>query len=695
MAISPREFPAKRRAIPTAAPPSRRINSGADVNLLRSLLLVAREISDSAPLNFPPQKRNSGSIARKTRLLSLLFEELAHSERSQDSVPPSALICLNEILLVLQRIKAMLDQVSGNGCSRFWLLVQTEQVSNAFHEAELDLGTLLDILPMRDLDLGEDVLDQVSLVKNQCRRSTLFVDPVDDALRSEVANLIKEIEREIVPNRSRLRSLFDRVGIRDSRGCRDEIKALESEIQNQVSDKSTATIAALAGLVQYSKCVLYGASTPRSSSSTAAAASTSKSTTHSAAPIDLSIPSDFRCPISLELMRDPVVVATGQTYDRTSIGRWIEAGHDTCPKTGQTLSHTALTPNRALKSLIAKWCREMHIPFDSTDITGAGGVRTGTAGNCKAAMEATRMTAQFLVERLREEAPLAPEAANRVVHELRALAKTGSENRAWIAEAGAVSLLVPLLDSDNPGLQTNAVTALLNLSILEENKMRIMEAEGGIEAVVRVLESGATWEGRENAAATLMSLSAANVCRKRIWREPRVVAGLVELLRTGPPSSKRDALAAILNLAGEREAVGMLVGGGAVGAALAAAADEGFDSVEEAVAVVAALAKRGGASAIAATAGAVETLVGVLNCGTERARECAAAALVSVCRRGRSPASAELAATPGIQQMIFDLLGSGTPRARLKAAALLQICHRWAIACRTVAYAPHSAMAVS
>ncbi|CAJ2645268.1 unnamed protein product [Trifolium pratense] len=28
------------------------------------------------------------------------------------------------------------------------------------------------------------------------------------------------------------------------------------------------------------------------------------------------IPDDFRCPISLELMKDPVIVSTGQTYER-------------------------------------------------------------------------------------------------------------------------------------------------------------------------------------------------------------------------------------------------------------------------------------------------------------------------------------------------------------------------------------------
>ncbi|KAL0457232.1 UNVERIFIED_CONTAM: U-box domain-containing protein 14 [Sesamum latifolium] len=57
------------------------------------------------------------------------------------------------------------------------------------------------------------------------------------------------------------------------------------------------------------------------------------------------IPDDFRCPISLELMKDPVIVSTGQ--------KWLDAGHKTCPKTQQTLLHTALTPNYVLKSLIA------------------------------------------------------------------------------------------------------------------------------------------------------------------------------------------------------------------------------------------------------------------------------------------------------------------------------------------------------
>lgn len=46
-------------------------------------------------------------------------------------------------------------------------------------------------------------------------------------------------------------------------------------------------------------------------------------------------PDMFLCPISREVMRDPVVlVETGQMYDRLSIKEWFKMGHNTCPLTG-------------------------------------------------------------------------------------------------------------------------------------------------------------------------------------------------------------------------------------------------------------------------------------------------------------------------------------------------------------------------
>ncbi|KAF8409975.1 hypothetical protein HHK36_002495 [Tetracentron sinense] len=72
-------------------------------------------------------------------------------------------------------------------------------------------------------------------------------------------------------------------------------------------------------------------------------------------------PEEFRCPISLRLMHDPVIIASGQTFERVWIEKWFNEGNDTCPKTANKLSHLSMTQNSAMKDLIAKWCRNHGI----------------------------------------------------------------------------------------------------------------------------------------------------------------------------------------------------------------------------------------------------------------------------------------------------------------------------------------------
>lgn len=70
----------------------------------------------------------------------------------------------------------------------------------------------------------------------------------------------------------------------------------------------------------------------------------------------ITIPNHFLCPISLQLMKDPVTLSTGTTYDRESIETWIEAGNATCPVTNQVLSSLDPIPNHAIRKIIQHWC---------------------------------------------------------------------------------------------------------------------------------------------------------------------------------------------------------------------------------------------------------------------------------------------------------------------------------------------------
>uniref|UniRef100_J3LXR3 U-box domain-containing protein n=1 Tax=Oryza brachyantha TaxID=4533 RepID=J3LXR3_ORYBR len=104
------------------------------------------------------------------------------------------------------------------------------------------------------------------------------------------------------------------------------------------------------------------------------------------------VPSYFVCPISLEIMRDPVTLSTGITYDRESIERWVFTdGHGECPVTKQRLAPADRepTPNHTLRRLIQGWCAVHAVerfptprpPVDAARVTAiveaAGPLRRG------------------------------------------------------------------------------------------------------------------------------------------------------------------------------------------------------------------------------------------------------------------------------------------------------------------------------
>ncbi|CAD6229310.1 unnamed protein product [Miscanthus lutarioriparius] len=549
------------------APPS-----PSDGELLRSLHRLARDLSAAAETPAPFLRGALAPITRRSRLLAAAFDDLVLcAAAAGGDMPRSASLCLREVLLVLQRFKALAADCAAR--SRMRLLLQSDEIEEEVRELHQDLATLLDLLPGVELGLADDVIDLLDLASRQCRRFAPSVSvQAEQALKARVLSLIQEIEREIVPERERLREILEEVGINDTATCGEEIESLEREIGDRASERWTDAMIALVGLLRYAKCVLFSA-TPG-------------------------------------LLRIPSRTPSGQTYDRDSIFRWFDSGKSTCPKTGQVLTVLELVPNKALKNLIAKWCRENGVAMESSEASKSEPAQAVAAN--KAALEAARMTASFLVKKL--SISFSPDAANRVVHEIQLLSKSGADSRAFVGEAGEC---------------------------------------GGRRAQPRV--------------------------RSHLPAPPRrnlsIVEKLVHLVRTGPTSTKKDALAALLSLVGERENVGKLVDAGVAQAALSAISEE-----ETAAAVLAALAKRGGAEAIVGIDGAVARLVAEMRRGTEWARENATAALVLLCRRLGACAVTQVMAVPGVEWAIWELMGTGTERARRKAASLGRICRRWAAA---------------
>ncbi len=77
--------------------------------------------------------------------------------------------------------------------------------------------------------------------------------------------------------------------------------------------------------------------------------------------VEEEIPEEFKCPISLDLMQDPVLAADGHSYDRAQIESWFRTSH-TSPNTRLRLNTLALYPNIELRNRINSWLSERNRP---------------------------------------------------------------------------------------------------------------------------------------------------------------------------------------------------------------------------------------------------------------------------------------------------------------------------------------------
>jgi ribosomal protein S25 len=66
------------------------------------------------------------------------------------------------------------------------------------------------------------------------------------------------------------------------------------------------------------------------------------------------IPEEYICPVTQDIMVDPVIAQDGHTYERKNITEWVEK-HGTSPITREPLSKDIIIPNRVLKSQIEQY----------------------------------------------------------------------------------------------------------------------------------------------------------------------------------------------------------------------------------------------------------------------------------------------------------------------------------------------------
>ncbi|KAL9241942.1 hypothetical protein vseg_015994 [Gypsophila vaccaria] len=593
-------------------------------------------------------RKDCTDLARRVSLLSHFVEELAdfhpfHFNTSSFSHLSAALLDAKRLLLAASSFDPLDDGAS-------------KRLAFQFQCVTWKLEKALENIPYEQFGVSEEVQEQVELVRTQLKRATERYGPVDSSLsRAASVPLLEEVES--------LQSCDEGIGSLHigSSGIINHGVALKvKHVAQGNSSRSNSLDEDEMRELPSAVCESGEVDIDIDSSENLPDESSEE-----CKKSDLvAIPEDFLCPISLEIMRDPVIVATGQTYERSYIQRWIDSGNLTCPKTQQKLQNFTLTPNYVLRSLIFQWCAKNNVEQPTALLTGKIKKSDGSFRDVSGDIA----TIQSLVRKLTSRSV---EDRRAGVTEIRTLSKRSTDNRILIAEAGAIPYLVSLLTSDDITTQENAVTSILNLSIYENNKELIMLA-GAIPSIVQVLRNG-TMEARENAAATLFSLSLADE-NKIIIGASGAISALVELLKSGRPRGKKDAATALFNLCIYQGNKGRAVRAGIISALMKMLTDSSGTMVDEALTILSVLAGHQEAKSAIVKASTIPVLIDLLRTGLPRNKENAAAILLALCKRDVDNLSC--LSRLGAAIPLTEMTRSGTERAKRKATSLLELIRK-------------------
>ena len=71
-------------------------------------------------------------------------------------------------------------------------------------------------------------------------------------------------------------------------------------------------------------------------------------------------PEEFICPLTLEVMRHPVMTIHGHNFEKDAILDWLQT-NPVCPLTREPMKLSRLVSNESLRRKIAIWCQENSV----------------------------------------------------------------------------------------------------------------------------------------------------------------------------------------------------------------------------------------------------------------------------------------------------------------------------------------------
>ncbi|KAG9142099.1 hypothetical protein Leryth_016313 [Lithospermum erythrorhizon] len=424
-------------------------NNNNELHVVEELIGLIEYIKSIGEYRLTQNKECHGLVRRLNLLLPLL-EEIRYQNNT--SISQKGIESLKKLKEAFRHAKKLL--VTCHNGSKIYLAFESESIMVKFNSIYKKIFRALDDMPYDELGVTEEEIEQVELVRSQIKRSKRRNETQDMELTMDMLVLFSS-ENDRNADSASIERLANKLGLRTIQELREETMAVRKlgKKRRGISDDTMQHVVEILNKFKRFAGVAEDDDEPEENAMNNA--------------IDkcpsLAIPHEFLCPITLEIMTDPVIIATGQTYERQSIQEWFDTNHRTCPKTGQVLSHLNMAPNVALKNLILQWCEINNFQLPMKEKPHSSGPSHENGG------EFSSLVLDLTVDKL--------DVQREAVTKIRLLSKESPNNRVMIAKSGGIPPLVKLLsfDQDNKikAIESGVIKPLLE--ILGDKRLNMTE----------------------------------------------------------------------------------------------------------------------------------------------------------------------------------------------------------------------------
>ncbi|KAL0002349.1 hypothetical protein SO802_016130 [Lithocarpus litseifolius] len=417
---------------------------------------------------------------------------------------------LNNAIEILNREIRAAKQLTLE-CSKrnkVYLLMNCRTIVKRLEDTVKEISRALDLIPLASLDLTSGISEEIGELCDKMQRAEFKAAMAEEEILEKIESGIQErnVDRSYANNLLVL--IAEAVGISTERSAlKKEFEEFKNEIESTRLRKDEAEAIQMDQIM-----ALLERADATSSPREKEIKHFSKRKSLGSQPLEPL--QSFYCPITRDVMEDPVETSSGQTFERSAIEKWFADGNKLCPLTMTSLNTSILRPNKTLRQSIEEW-------KDRNTMITIGSIKP----------------------------KLNSEEEEEVLHSLEQLQELCEQrdlHREWVILEDYVPTLIQLL-AKNRDIRNRALVILCILAKdSDDAKERIVKADNAIESIVRSL--GRRVGERKLAVELLLELSKCYLARDCIGKVQGCILLLVTMSSSDDSQAARDAQALLENL---------------------------------------------------------------------------------------------------------------------------------------------------